>query len=829
MIGRRDLLKGAGVVLAGFGPRPGWAIPAAMPSYTVLRDIAAGTSPEALRAVLSAFERHGLPVTCLVTLDAPEHGVLTADSPVAEVLADMTRTAPGLIEIAPHISELATLSSYFQARRAAEAVARLKGLLGGAENEARLTSIACDSPALAQSPQGLRGAGLRTVLLLAERSRTVRSERWPDGTVRFLGGERIDLGEARSLYWQIPAEQSQALWTLSMTDLDRQSPAQLAAEAAVFASQALAAELHRGLSHLTLSEAQLRDDFGYRRDFVLHLLTNSETSEAFLTLGKQLSAAGIPHGYSLKRDRGEGTVIAELEVDPSIAPARVGRVERLTEGRSRTSRTIELRAGPSGFRGLSEDNRLVLPATTLTRPEQVFELEHLAHDLEDTVLVVDTDGLEHEAHRTVLLRSLQKLGDRPGLHLASMPEAVARMLPQSPYIGHHRRTEHYSAAIRQPAGEIAPEERAALLEDARRAWRYFERWTHPATGLCPATAYDGPAGRRLHEAVTMWDVGSHINALIASHDLGLIGRAEFRARSGRILPQIVGRRFKGRLLPQGWIRTDRARWGTKDFDACDAGRLLAALYALENHPSAGARPMEIVRGYDLGDIIQAGEIQNVTDGLFHSSYRSHCAHYAAQAFRVWGFDARSPYEVLTGRSRADGQMALLEVSGLIGPLGAEPLLLEAIELGMSPESAYLADVLFGAQLEEYETTGRLKCVSECPIDRAPWFLYSGLQLDAEDRRWATDTVSGHARHRSQEFGAANAVISSKAAYLWAAWRPHPYSQALIDHVRANARQDVGFSPGIYEADDRAMPNYSDINTNAIILQSIAYRLTAANK
>lgn len=45
---------------------------------------------------------------------------------------------------------------------------------------------------------------------------------------------------------------------------------------------------------------------------------------------------------------------------------------------------------------------------------------------------------------------------------------------------------------------------------------------------------------------------------------------------------------------------------------------------------------------------------------------------------------------------------------------------------------------------------------------------------------------------------------------------------------ARARQQAGFSPGIYEADNRAMPNYSDLNTNAIILQAIAYRVTNAN-
>ncbi len=824
VIGRRDLLKGAGAALVGMGPARSLAATRVVPSYTVLRDITAETPPEALRAVLETFERQGLPVTCLVTLDAPGAGRLSADSPVIDVLTQVAGAAPGLVEIAPHVHELATLSSYFQARQAAEAVAQLKALLGDAAAAIPIRSIACDTPQQAQSPQGLRGAGLHTELLLAEESGPLRSERWLDGTVRFLGGRVLTLDDARQAYWESDTERSQVLWTLSMAQLAGDAPAKLSTKAAVFASQALAAEAPRGLAHLTLSEAQLRDDYGYRRDLLLHLVTRSEDSPTFQTLSADLAARGIAYSYSLVPEGAVGADGIRLKLIPGHDPGKAGQGMRLSETSVGSAQSVVLQPGAGAFRGLSAENTLVLPIRLLADPDTIYALEQDEEEIENKVLLVEADRVRSGVLRTALLRGLEQMLARPGRRTVALPTALERLLPQSPYIGHHRRTERLREGAARPVEAVAPAERAALMEDARCAWRYFSTWTNPVTGLCPATVYNGKDGRRLHEAVTMWDVGSHINALIAAFDLGLIAAAEFQARSARIMPQIVGRRYKGRLLPQGWIRTDRDRWGTRDFDACDAGRLMAALYALENHPAAKVQPSDIVQAYDLAAVIQAGEIQNVTDGLFHSSYRSHCAHYAAHAFRIWGFDARSPYEVTRGRSSADGQMALIEASGLIGPLGAEPLLLEAVELGMSPESVYLADLLFAAQLEEYEETGRLKCVSECPIDREPWFLYSGLQLDADGRRWATDTVNGHARHRSEAFADANAVISSKAAYLWAAYRPHSYSQRLLEHVRIRARQSIGFSPGIYEADDRAMPDYSDINTNAIILQAIAYRV-----
>ncbi|MGB7241698.1 MAG: DUF3131 domain-containing protein, partial [Sulfitobacter sp.] len=268
--------------------------------------------------------------------------------------------------------------------------------------------------------------------------------------------------------------------------------------------------------------------------------------------------------------------------------------------------------------------------------------------------------------------------------------------------------------------------------------------------------------------------------------------------------------------------TDRFRWGVKDFDGCDAGRLMCALYNLETHPATRDKPAQIVANWDLDGIIEAGEIFNVTGGEFKTTFRSHCAHYAARAFRTWGLDALSPYEVFTGKSDSDGKMSLLEVSGHIGPMGAEPLLLEALELGMSAETAYLADVLFAAQLEEYRETGVLTCVSEGPINRNPWFTYQGLQFDAPGRTWATDTVDSLPEHKTAAFRRQNLAISSKAAFLWAAYHDHPFSNILVDHVRTKARTPNGFASSILQSTDTASVNYTDINTNGIILQSIAH-------
>ena len=160
------------------------------------------------------------------------------------------------------------------------------------------------------------------------------------------------------------------------------------------------------------------------------------------------------------------------------------------------------------------------------------------------------------------------------------------------------------------------------------------------------------------------------------------------------------------------------------------------------------------------------------------------------------------------------------------PLGAEPLLLEALELGMSEESAFLADVLHVAQVEEFEATGELIAVSEMPIRREPWFIYLGLQLGREAREWGIDVVDGVEQYRTREFLEQNMALSSKAAYLWAAYRPGPYADALVAFVRERGRLPIGFASNVGRVGGGAATTFTDLNTNAVILQAIAHRLDA---
>ncbi|MCB1155468.1 DUF3131 domain-containing protein, partial [bacterium] len=327
-------------------------------------------------------------------------------------------------------------------------------------------------------------------------------------------------------------------------------------------------------------------------------------------------------------------------------------------------------------------------------------------------------------------------------------------------------------------------------------------------------------------SVTMWDVGSNLNAIVAAAELGLIDRKQAETTFKRIFPNIVGRSTDGRLLPQGWIRTDRHRWGIRDFDGCDGGRLLSSLDNMRRRFGMGKTIEKLVASWDLDKIVVGGEIQSVIERKFVSTYASHCAHYAALGFRRWGLTPASPYETFATRAPGDDEMALLETVAAIGPLGTEPLLLEAMELGMSPESGYLAEVLITAMEEEFTANNRLICPSETPLDHEPWFIYQGLELGSGPRGWRLDTVGHQPQYMTEAMADKLMSFSTKAAFLWAAYRPSSFTRKLLSFARENGRDEVGFMSGINVKTQRPMRHYTDLNTNAIILQAIAHMLRA---
>jgi hypothetical protein len=198
------------------------------------------------------------------------------------------------------------------------------------------------------------------------------------------------------------------------------------------------------------------------------------------------------------------------------------------------------------------------------------------------VVLVIAAAFRDDAARNALVVALRKALVQPDIQLVTLPRFGAEAVPKEPLLpmlllGRGRAFEPAS----RPEPPDADEE-AALMQDARSAWGYFAANTNRATGLCPATAFTATGPGADFVAVSMWEIGSHLNALIAAVDLGLIADEEFTQSVGRIIGAVDRASRKRLVLPPETIDSGTGK-GTTRFNSFDTARLLIALHRVAAH------------------------------------------------------------------------------------------------------------------------------------------------------------------------------------------------------------------------------------------------------
>ena len=451
-------------------------------------------------------------------------------------------------------------------------------------------------------------------------------------------------------------------------------------------------------------------------------------------------------------------------------------------------------------------------------------IEDATSPSDDVVLLIDEKGFSERDDASALVEALAGLGKTGQFNVLDMQQYLAAVSVKSEQARLLRVAQRWPA--RPDANDTdTPEQRDLLMDDARLAWSYIEQFTDPETGLVPATAWLEGDKVQAYQFSTMWDTGSLILGILSAHSIGLLSDAQFFERIDAVLDGLATGVFNGLRLPKGLASTDGKASGHDDYNASDTARLLVSLYLLEKYAKKDLGIVGILDGWDLGKTIQDGIPLTASGGRLVSSYRSNYAGYIARAFALWGYPVTSPFSVPQPGSPFDRGVHILHDVAEFGPIGTEPHLLEAVELGASDLARAASEALFAAQVEEYLSTGKLVCVSEGPINREPWFVYQGFQIGEVAAPWTYETLDPSPRFQTKGFIRAIDMLNSKAAFLWNVYRPNEYNDMVIAQVREKAKgSSLGFSPGVFSVTNKPDQAYSDINTNGVILQAIAYRL-----
>lgn len=385
------------------------------------------------------------------------------------------------------------------------------------------------------------------------------------------------------------------------------------------------------------------------------------------------------------------------------------------------------------------------------------------------------------------------------------------------------------SAATQSDKDVSTSLRRDLEQDAARAWEFFQPKGKFLPGMLPATSWRANGSIDNYPVLAMWDTGSLILAYISARMVGLLSETGFEERIKGVLSFLDKAVFRWgkETLPNYQTYITDGRILERGYDATDTARLLVSLKILDQYTKQSFGIDKLVSSWGIAATIRDGRIHDIKRGKLISDPSYLYSSYVSRGYDLWNFahdPLLDPHPLRSEQAKA----AFLKKVSSTGVVSTEPQVTEQIELGYSETAKLLADILFQAQEKRFERTGYLTCVSEAPIDAEPWFIYQGYQMPedgaTEGGEWIVAALKKDARWKTEKFARETRLAVSGAAFLWFADRADDYSDRLYQHIREGAFiEGVGFSPGIYEHSKRA-DQIPDINTNALILESVAYIL-----
>lgn len=374
---------------------------------------------------------------------------------------------------------------------------------------------------------------------------------------------------------------------------------------------------------------------------------------------------------------------------------------------------------------------------------------------------------------------------------------------------------------RQSGGEPDESESSSRqIEIARRAWKYF------AANYLPETGMTNPVHN--YSSGTLWDAGSALAAYVSAEKLGLIGRGDFVERAGRLLKTLLSMGMYNDELPNreyDWrtagildLRGKPSLRGS-GWSALDLGRLLVWLKITESwYPELAGTAAAVVNRWKFERVCLHSEL----NGVLLEGSREHLRQegrlgyeqYAASGFALWSREVGKAFDYEHAK--------WVELEGIRVPidsrcypyLTSEPFFLARMELGgLDDRFNSIIDDIYGIQKKRRQRTGILTAVTEDSINSPPWFVYNCIVYDGKP--W---TCLAHNGKPYDEFK----NLSTKAAMCWSAIYSDDYSKELRRSVLDLADPNYGYYGGVYETPKGRVNRSLNLNTNAVILESMLY-------
>jgi hypothetical protein len=322
---------------------------------------------------------------------------------------------------------------------------------------------------------------------------------------------------------------------------------------------------------------------------------------------------------------------------------------------------------------------------------------------------------------------------------------------------------------------------------AQIAWQYFERNWDFETGL--VNSLDN------NPVTHIWDQASAILALHSARQLSIISSDLFNSRFSQLLQTLETLPLSAALPSQGYdtrtakmIRLEPTT-GLKSpsgSSAVDMARFLLALHVIKtNYPEYSQRVNNLVDRSNLLQVVKNGLQQPGTEAQGYKQY-------AAQILTLWNVNVAG----LDDFSLALAENSLSH-SSTMSDRTIDPYILWGLELGW-PEAVknQLISLLQSQAQKSY---------------------FKNYSLSTNDQPWQT-------RNKQTLSDAPVKFLSTKSAFAWESLlQDDPYANTLRNYVQNLAQKNRGYLSGRYQNAPNNFQASIDVNTNAMILESLLYQ------
>ncbi|AFZ12757.1 hypothetical protein Cri9333_1874 [Crinalium epipsammum PCC 9333] len=326
------------------------------------------------------------------------------------------------------------------------------------------------------------------------------------------------------------------------------------------------------------------------------------------------------------------------------------------------------------------------------------------------------------------------------------------------------------------------------LVAAQIAWQYFERNWNSETGL--VNSLDN------NFVTNIWDQASAILAIHSARQLSIINSDLFNSRFSRLLQTLETLPLSAaKLRNQGYntrtakmirLEPNTGMQSPSGSSSVDLARFLLALHVIKtNYPEYSQRVNNLVSRSNLLQVVKNGLQQPGTEAQGYQQY-------AAKILNLWNVDVAGfdNFSLASAQNSFSGSNSKSDRT-------IDPYILWGLELGW-PEAVktQLVSLLQSQAQKSY---------------------FKNYSLSTNDQPWQT-------KNKQTSTNASVNFLSTKSAFAWESLlQDDPYATTLRNYVQNLAQKNRGYLSGRYENSQNNLKASIDVNTNAMILESLLYQ------